>query len=188
MKLKHGEIEFDHIGGIMGQIFLPDAISQRSIKYNTNVFISHVAQMTKQVALASNQFRGTEDEKQLLSRLLSFGQNIEKIGTKYQKIFDTFNYEIRTLTGKKKREMVTMRNKYYEYRDREIFGEMYKFVQDTEVKNILSKSSIDTSFLPTQEEWSKNDTFRYPLFNHVRKASGLQRETLRRTSEAKKIA
>ncbi|MDP2104142.1 MAG: hypothetical protein Q8K26_04445, partial [Candidatus Gracilibacteria bacterium] len=38
MRLKYGEIEFEHIGGIYGQVLLPDAISQRSIKYDTNIF------------------------------------------------------------------------------------------------------------------------------------------------------
>ncbi|MDP2103767.1 MAG: hypothetical protein Q8K26_02500, partial [Candidatus Gracilibacteria bacterium] len=149
----------------------------------------HVAQMTRQVMLATNQFRGTDNEKKLLSKLLVFGQRVGDIGMKYQKIFNTLNYEKRTSTNiERKKQLSNDRIEAYKNRDGEIFHEMYRFVQDEEVKNILTQSSIDTSFLPTEEEWSKNDPFRYPLFNHVRKANGLQKDAQKRAQETKKAA
>gem|GEM_PF-4555994 len=187
MKLKHAEIEFDHIGGIFGQVLLPDAISQRSIKYDTNIFITHIGQMMRQSKLAANQFRGTDNEKKLLFKVIDFGQRVGDIGTKYQNIFDTLSYEKRTATNAEKKKQLTQdRVEAYRNRDDEIFHEIYAFIQDEEVKSILTQSAIDTSFLPTEEEWSKNDPFRYPLFNHVRKANGLQKDAQKRAQETKK--
>jgi len=78
--------------------------------------------------------------------------------------------------GNKKIELWVEKTDLYMQRDADIFHEIFAFVWNEEVKNLLEVSSIDSSFLPTKEEWSWKDEFRYPFFSYIRKTISFQNE------------
>lgn len=144
-------------------------VNGRGLKYGTQTFLEHVKFITDQVA-ASKKLIGTTPEVRVTSAMLHFGVRIQEIALKSAQQQQLLTEQIRV--AKNPEEALCLRkewNNSFLLQDGAILKEIYALLSNAEFTKTVQSFGVDTSLLPTKQEIMATDSFRYQLFNHVRK-------------------
>lgn len=156
----------------------------RSVDYGTSVFLRHMASINEQVVQSKTLLTSNIHEAMVITKILSFETKIQNVSEEHQQRLRDINSKLTDPKENNKTALLKQKNDSFVQQDTDILKAIYALVADAELREALTHFSvgdtqgIDSSLLPTEAEFTKNDAFRYPFFGHARKSYKFQKEAM----------